>query len=165
MVAIVSNVIFGFAVSRHRNKGRKCRPRRRGSGTVESDIEEGGSETTPDDVDLEQVDANRNTSDNITGATNGNRRTSDDANMDTMDGNRDTSEAKASRSRTSVHYVPGHPYHPLRLNPVNSTGMIRSVAPEISHNEKEIIDLAEQVPSSPELPASPISTPLPPTSL
>jgi hypothetical protein len=165
VVAIVSNVIFGVAVSRHRNKSRKCRSRRRGSGTAESDIEEGGSGTTPDDVDLEQADASRNTSDNITGATNGNRRTPNDANMGTMDGNRDIFEAKASRNRTSVHYVPGHPYHPLRLNPVKSTDMIRSVAPELSHNEKEIIDMAEQVPSSPESPASPNSPPLPPASL
>ncbi len=148
MVAIVSNVIFGFAVSRHRNKGRKRRPRPHGSGAAESDIEEGESGTTPDDVDLEQADANRN-----------------DANMGTMDGNRDTSEPKASRSRTSVHYVPGHPYHPLRLNPVNSTDMIRSVAPELSHNEKEIIDMAEQVSSSLESPASPNSLPLPPARL
>jgi hypothetical protein len=128
-------------------------------------MEEGGSGTNPDDLDLEHTDADRNASDNITGATNGNRRTSDGANMGTRDGNRDISEAKASRHRTSVHYVPGHPYHPLRLNPVNSTDMIKSVAPELSHNEKEIIDIAEQFPSSPESPASPNSPPLPPASL
>jgi hypothetical protein len=165
VVAIVSNVIFGMAVSRHKKKGRKYRSRRCRSGTPEDDIEEGGSGTTADNLDLEQTDASRNTSDNITGATNGNRTASGGANMDTMDGNRDTSEAKASRSRTSVHYVPGHPYHPLRLNPVNSTGMIRSVAPELSHNEKEPIDRAEQVPRSPETPASPISLQQPPASL
>jgi hypothetical protein len=162
VVAIVSNVIFGFAVSRHRNKDRKCRARPHGSGTAESDIEEGGSRTNPDDLDLEQTDANRSTSENITGALKGNWRTSGNANMGTMDGNRDTSEAKASRNRTSVHYVPGHPYHPLRLNPVNSTDMIKSAAPDLSHNEKGTIDMAEQVPSSPESPASPNSPPLPP---
>lgn len=165
MVAIVSNVIFGFTVSRHRNKDRKCRARRHGSGTAQGDIEEGGSGTTTDDLNLEQTDANRYTSDNITGAVKGNRRTTGDANMGTMDGNRDTSEAKASRNRTSVHYVPGHPYHPLRLNPVNSTDMIRSSAPELSQNEKGTIDMAEQVPKGPESPASPNSSPLPPASL
>jgi hypothetical protein len=165
VVAIASNVIFGIAVSTHRNKARKCTARRHIPGTAESDIEEGGSGITPVDLDLEQTDANRNTSNNITGAMKGNRRTTDDANMGTMDGNRDTSEAKASRNRTSVHYVPGHPYHPLRLNPVNSTDMIRSAAPELSHNEKGTIDMAEQVPNSPESPASPNSSPLPPASL
>jgi len=157
-------VIFGVAVSRHR-KDRKCRPRRHGSGTAGSDIEEGGSGTTPNDLDLEQTDANRNTSGNNIGAVKGNRRTTGDANMGTMDGNGDTSEAKASRNRTSVHYVPGHPYHPLRLNPVYSTDMISSGAPEPSHNEKGTINMVEQVPGSPESPASPNPSPLPPASL
>ncbi len=141
------------------------RPRRHGSRTAESEIEEGGSGTTPDSLDLELADANRNTSVNITGATNGNRTTANDANMGTIDGNGDTSGPKASRSRTSVHYVPSHPYHPLRLNPVTSKDMIRPVTPELSQNEKEIIDMAEQVPSSPESPASPNSPPLPPACL
>ena len=158
-------MIFGIAVSTHRNKARKCSARRRIPGTAESDIEEGGSGITPVDLDSEQTDTNRNTSNNITGAMKGNRRASDKANIGTMDGNRDTSEAKASRNRTSVHYVPGHPYHPLRLNPVYSTDMISSGAPEPSHNEKGTINMVEQVPGSPESPASPNPSPLPPASL
>jgi hypothetical protein len=90
------------------------------------------------------------------------RSPSDDTNMNATNGNRDSFDnVNISQDRASVHYVPGHPYHPLRMNPVDSIGTIRSVAPDVTESKKDTIDNAEQVPKSLKLATPLVSVPLP----
>jgi hypothetical protein len=149
-----------------------------------------GDGTASGNVSREQMNGSWNTSDNANSAMDGN--TSDDVNMDPGDGNRNTSNNVTSHNRKSIHYVPDHPYHPLRMHPidgnrntsqdqtsvhyvaahphhplrmhpVDSTSTIRSVAPDVIQNSKKTIEKAEQVPASPNSAAPLVSPPLPPT--
>jgi hypothetical protein len=97
----------------------------------------------------------------------GSRRPSEDISMNAMDGNRDIFNnvsafqnrvsvhyvsahlfhplrmnpvISTSQDEASVHYVPGHPCHPLRMNLVDTTGIIRSVASDMTASEKDVIE-------------------------
>jgi hypothetical protein len=49
--------------------------------------------------------------------------------------------------RDSVHNHPADPYHPLRMNPVDSTGMTRSVAPDTMEDQVQVVKSDGQIPT------------------
>jgi hypothetical protein len=173
-------VLWGIAVYKHRSAGglsTSARSPRTIIDYQESDTEEGtesgresdnvntgqidGSGAASDNVNIRQMNGSRIASDNTSSVMDGN--TSGDTNTCLADGNRNTSNDITSQDQMSVHYVPDHPYHPLRMHPVDSMGTIRSVAPDITQNEKETIEKAEQGSGGPNA-AIPLASPsLPPT--
>jgi hypothetical protein len=180
-------LLIGIAARKHRGSGVETESltyRSEAARAGDSDAE--NRSETSDNISMAHILRNRNTANNVNiDLRDGDRVAPDDGNMNPIHGNRSMSDnsnpsqgrasvhyvpghpyhplrmnpvVNASQDQASVHYVPGHPYHPLRMNPVDSMDTIRPVAPDMTEGKVETIEQAEQDPNNSKSPVILVST-------